>query len=138
MTGADLQPLLSEVAWLRITIFRDFPYLYDVSLEYEQRYLQTCLDSDTSICVLALEGNEVVGAATGLAMRDEESAFQQPIIDAGFTIDEVFYCAESVLLPAYRGRGLYRYFFDEREAQAWCLGLSHSVSAPFSGRPIIH
>lgn len=125
--GAELEPWLSAVAELRIRVFRDFPYLYDGSLEYERRYLQTYLDSDTSICVLALQGDEVVGAATGLAMRDEDGAFQQPIIDAGFNLDAVFYCAESVLLPAYRGRGIYRHFFAEREAQARRLQLRHSV-----------
>jgi len=34
----------------------------------------------------------------------------------------VFYCGESVLPPAWRGRGIYRAFFEEREAYARGLG----------------
>lgn len=125
--GAELQPWLGDVALLRIQVFRDFPYLYDGSLDYERQYLQTYVESDSAICVLAFDGDKVVGAATGLAMRDEEAAFRQPLIEAGFDVDAVFYCAESVLLPAYRGRGIYRQFFAEREAQARRLGLNQVV-----------
>ncbi|TGG95030.1 GNAT family N-acetyltransferase [Natronospirillum operosum] len=127
LTGAELEPWLGDVARLRIDVFRGFPYLYDGSLDYERQYLQTYIDSDSATCVLALDGGQVVGAATGLAMRDAESEFRQPLIDAGLIVDKVFYCAESVLLPGYRGRGLYRHFFGEREAQARRLGLSQCV-----------
>jgi hypothetical protein len=37
----------------------------------------------------------------------------------------IFYCAESVLLPEYRGRGVGHRFFDLREAHARALGRSH-------------
>lgn len=127
LIGAELEPWLAEVARLRIEVFRDFPYLYKGSLEYERQYLQTYVDSDSAICVLALDGERVVGAATGLAMRDEEPAFRQPLENAGLDLDAIFYCAESVLLPIYRGHGLYRTFFAVREAQARRLGLNQSV-----------
>jgi len=39
-------------------------------------------------------------------------------------LDDVFYCAESVLLPAYRGHGIGHRFFDIREAHARRLGFS--------------
>ena len=125
--GAELEPWLGDVARLRIEVFRDFPYLYEGSLDYERHYLQTYVESDSAICVLALEGEQVVGAATGLAMRDEEPAFKQPLQAAGFEVNQMFYCAESVLLADYRGQGLYRFFFTEREAQARRLGLNLSV-----------
>ncbi len=106
LLGAELEPWLGDVARLRMRVFRDFPYLYDGSLDYERQYLQTYVDSDSALCVLAFDGEQVVGAATGLAMRDEEPAFCQPLLDAGFDVMDVFYCAESVVLPSHRGQGI--------------------------------
>ena len=39
LTGADVRTVLDDVARLRISVFRDFPYLYDGSLDYERDYL---------------------------------------------------------------------------------------------------
>ena len=39
LTGAALDAALDDVARLRITVFREWPYLYDGDLEYERDYL---------------------------------------------------------------------------------------------------
>ena len=39
LTGTDLDTALDDLARLRITVFRDWPYLYDGDLDYERRYL---------------------------------------------------------------------------------------------------
>jgi len=39
----------------------------------------------------------------------------------------VFYCAESVLLPRYRGRGVGRRFFDLREEYAVSQGFTRTA-----------
>lgn len=127
LRGAELEPWLAHVAALRIRVFRDFPYLYDGSEAYEAQYLRTYVETDSAICVLALEGDCVVGASTGLALDDETAAFRKPFEQAGMDTGDIFYCAESVLLPAYRGGGIYRHFFTERENQARQLGKSLSV-----------
>lgn len=115
---AALADCVPDLARLRITVFRDFPYLYDGDLEYEQHYLGTYLRSADSVIVLALDGETIVGASTGLPLADETAEFQQPFIAAGIAPGTIFYGGESVLLPAYRGRGVYREFFAEREGHA--------------------
>lgn len=122
LRGAEIAPRLDEVARLRIAVFREFPYLYDGDLAYEARYLRTYVDTPDALCVLALDGARVVGASTALPLADEGPAFQAPFIARGIPVEAVFYCAESVVLPAYRGRGLGRRFFDAREAHARALG----------------
>lgn len=42
LTGPALEAALDDVARLRIAVFRDWPYLYDGTLEYERAYLATC------------------------------------------------------------------------------------------------
>lgn len=129
LTGAALIGALDAVAGLRISVFRDWPYLYDGTLEYERRYLQSYADSADAILVGAFDGPTLVGAATGTPMTDHADAFAAPLAAAGLAPDEVFYCAESVLLPGWRGQGIGHRFFDLREAHARGLGAGWSVFA---------
>ncbi len=122
VAGRDLAPWLDEVARLRVAVFRDWPYLYAGDFDYERGYLQAYARSAGSVVVLALDGERVVGASTGLPLADDTIEFQRPFLDAGRPVDDVFYFGESVLLPDYRGRGLGHAFFDHREAHARALG----------------
>jgi len=118
----ELKSFLPDLARLRIEVFRDFPYLYDGTIEYEQHYLETYTQCPESIVVLVLDGDQVVGATTGLPMDAETPEFQKPFLEKGMDPTRIFYCAESVLLPAYRGRGIYPRFFEEREGHARAIG----------------
>lgn len=120
--GEAIAAHLPDLARLRITVFRDWPYLYDGDAGYEAGYLQTYPRSWRSIAVLAFDGDRVVGASTGLPLADESATLRAPFEAAGLDVERVFYCGESVLLSAYRGRGLGHRFFEEREAHARALG----------------
>ncbi len=121
-SGAQLGAYLDAVARLRIAVFRDFPYLYDGTMDYERKYLQTYLNCPQAVVVVAFAGQEVVGCSTAIPMAFEELAFQQPFIEHGYDPSRVFYLAESVLRPDYRGQGVGVRFFEEREAHARDLG----------------
>ncbi|SOC02034.1 GNAT family N-acetyltransferase [Rhodobacter maris] len=127
LTGAALDAALDDVARLRIAVFRDWPYIYDGSLDYERRYLESYRASETAIVVGAFEGAQLVGAATGTPLEDHAEDFATPFANTNLVLDEVFYCAESVLLPAYRGQGLGHTFFEAREAHARALGRRFSA-----------
>ena len=120
--GAEVAPWLPAVGPLRIAVFHAYPYLYEGTLAYEAEYLAAYANSPDSVFVLALDGERVVGAATGLPLDQDSDEFQAPFRAAGRRVDDVFYFGESVLLPEYRGLGLGHRFFDEREAHARRLG----------------
>ncbi len=123
LQGSALEPWLDPLGTLRIAVFRDYPYLYDGTLEYERDYLRTYLDTPDSLVVLATEaGGQVVGATTCIPLRDEGPEFQEPFLSQDFDVDEVCYFGESILLPQYRGRGVGKEFFRRREAHAQRLG----------------
>lgn len=105
-----------------MTVFRDYPYLYDGSEAYEAEYLHAYSASGAAMAVLAREGDAIVGASTGIPLAHESAAFRAPFARLGLDAARIFYCGESVLLPAYRGRGIYRAFFQGREDWARMLG----------------
>lgn len=126
LTGKALAAALEDVARLRIRVFRDFPYLYDGNADYERDYLRA-YQSPGAVVVAAMDGDRVVGAATGAPMADHAADFAAAFADRPESLDQIFYCAESVLLPDYRGQGIGHAFFDAREAHARDLGLNHSA-----------
>lgn len=117
-----LKDHLENLARLRIRVFRDWPYLYDGDIAYEREYLAGFAASDGAICIAAFDGDDMIGASTGMPLADEHDEIKAPFVDAAIPLDDIFYCAESVLLADYRGRGLYRKFMDGREAHARALG----------------
>ncbi len=121
VTGAGILPFIPDAARLRISVFREFPYLYDGSMEYEQRYLRTYSESEGSVFVVARDGDRVVGVSTGMPLAQETEEVQRPFREGGIPVEEVFYFGESVLEPAYRGQGIGVQFMQAREAHARSL-----------------
>lgn len=123
LEGPALAEAVPALAELRIAVFRDWPYLYDGTLEYERRYLEKFAAAEGALIVVARDGDQIVGAATASPMLGHADEFAAPFRRAGHDPARVFYFGESVLRPQYRGRGLGHAFFDHREAQARRLGV---------------
>lgn len=122
--GAQLLDWLDDIARLRIDIFYHYPYLYDGSLDYERQYLAKYAQSESAFCVLALDGNKLVGCTTAIALTDADLEFQAPFIEQGVAFDNVFYFGESLLQAQYRSTGIGKQFFYLREQQARQIGLT--------------
>ena len=123
-TGAAIERYLDALAALRIAVFREYPYLYEGSLAYEHEYLASYAGSPASLVVVACDGDRVVGASTALPLTLHSDDVVPPLARAGYDPARVYYFGESVLEPAYRGRGLGSRFFDERERRARELGFA--------------
>ena len=122
--GVLIEPWLDALGGLRIQVFREFPYLYDGSLEYERQYLRTYQEAAGGLVVIVTDSKgELIGATTCLPMTEEGAEFQKPFIEHGHDLSQIMYFGESILLPEWRGRGLGKEFFVRREAHARQLGL---------------
>ena len=121
-TGAGVAGHLADAARLRISVFREFPYLYDGDETAEREYLDGYAECPGSVFVVAMVEGRVFGISTGLPLISADPAFRRPFEAAGMKPADWFYFGESVLAPEWRGRGIGHRFFDEREAHARSLG----------------
>lgn len=118
LSGPGLAAALPAVARLRIAVFREWPYLYEGTLSYEEGYLAGFAQARDAVIVAALAGDEIVGAATAAPLGQHSPEFAPLFSGRGIDPDRVFYFGESVLLAAWRGQGLGHGFFDHRERAA--------------------
>ncbi|MFW5760928.1 MAG: GNAT family N-acetyltransferase [Cyclobacteriaceae bacterium] len=116
--GDAIKNHLQALAELRIQVFKDFPYLYKGSTEYEIEYLKPYLKSPDAAFFIVKDKNRTVGASTCVPLLQEDKVFQKPFKDNNFEINAIMYFGESVLLPAYRGLGIGKEFFRLRESYA--------------------
>jgi GNAT superfamily N-acetyltransferase len=129
LSGDEIAAHLADLARLRITVFADYPYLYDGDEEYEASYLKEFAAAPEAVLVAAFDGNKVVGAATASPMWAQKPAFRAPFEERGIDTNRLFYFGESVLLPKYRGQGIGHAFFDRREAAARADGANAACFA---------
>jgi hypothetical protein len=138
LSGKMIEPHLASLASLRIQVFREFPYLYDGSLDYEKKYLSVYVHSPESIAIFVYDGEDLIGASTGLPLADEAPEFKKPFVDNNMDPEDIFYCGESILLPAYRGRSIYSIFMNGREKHARVLGKFDTICFCAVQRPENH
>jgi len=136
--GPGVEDHLRAIADLRMRVFRDWPYLYDGDEQTERDYLQIYLNSVRSFVLLVFDGDDLVGMTSAMPLADEDLRIQAPFHENGFDVQRVFYFPEAILLPAYRGRGLYRRFFHEREDHARSFGEYDWVTLCTVDRPRDH
>jgi GNAT superfamily N-acetyltransferase len=116
--GAQMLPQLPALSRLRIAVFREWPYLYDGSLENEAGYLRSFAACPRAGLAVAFDGDTAVGCSSCLPLADEDDNILAPFRARGWDVSRFFYFGESVLLPAYRGQGVGVAFFGAREAHA--------------------
>lgn len=137
LNGAGIREHFQVLAALRLTVFRDWPYLYDGTVDYERQYLETYAACDDSIAVLAWDGGRCVGTTTALPMRHAEAAMRKPFEHTGLETNHTLYFGESVVLASHRGRGIGVAFFAQREAHARALHLTRCAFCAVD-RPDMH
>lgn len=135
LRGSSIEPHIEELAALRIGVFREWPYLYDGTVEYERDYLSAYTNCADSVVVLATSGGRIVGASTALPLASAAVEFRQAFEASDYSADEVFYFGESVLLKDFRGHGAGRKFFSERERAAVAYGSKYCAFCTVDRQP---
>ncbi len=120
--GKELETIIPQLAALRIEVFRDFPYLYEGSLAYEMEYLKTYVNSERAFLFAVFDNDNMVGATTCIPLTDETAEVKEPFEGVGMKLEDIFYFGESILLKEYRGKGIGKQFFEQRERHVSYFG----------------
>ncbi|MDG6078719.1 GNAT family N-acetyltransferase [Erythrobacter litoralis] len=115
LQGSELRAQLDALAFLRIAVFEDYPYLYAGDIEYERDYLAQFANAPGSVLVAAYAHDRLVGAATCCPLKEYRPNLGDLFEKRGYDLSSLFYFGESVLLRECRGQGIGHRFFDERE-----------------------
>ncbi len=127
LKGKQILGSIDKLAQLRMTVFREYPYLYDGDFVYEQKYLRTYSQCDESVLIIVRMNDEIIGASTAIPLAFETAECQKPFIENQLNVSDIFYFGESVLLPEYRKKGVYSHFFSQREKAAKHYGAKQSA-----------
>jgi hypothetical protein len=114
-TGSEVKDLIPQIASLRIEVFHEYPFLYAGDLDYEMRYLKKFLTMKEAIVVAAFDGDVLIGISTGYPFIDEAENLKDVFIAAHRNPRDYFCFGESVLKKSYRGLGIGKTFFEQRE-----------------------
>lgn len=121
VTGDKVKTWIPQIAALRIEVFREYPFFYNGDLEYEERYLKKFTTLKDAILVLAFDKETLIGISTGFPFIYDAEDLKELFVKAGRNPQDYFCFGESVLRKSYRGLGIGKKFFDEREAHVKAL-----------------
>ena len=136
--GAEVAADIDEVGRFRVKWFRDYPYLYDGTLAYEQTYLATFAAEPRSLVIVvkaAADEEATAGRTPGrtlavstsvplMSQADILGSAPQIFRDAGHNPHDFYYYSETLVDPAWRGQGIGRRIYALREAEARRLGFT--------------
>ncbi len=139
ITGQQINDWIIPLAELRIHIFKDWPYLYLGSLEYERKYLARYAQAEKSFITMAFDGDKLIGATSCIWLPQESDAeIKKAFTDRKLDLNKIVYFGESILFSEYRGHGIGSQFMQHREDFA-----QHACQADYAAfcsvvRPLDH
>lgn len=137
-SGPAVLPYLPEIARLRITIFKEFPYLYKGAEDSETKYLQAYAEAPDACMFVVRDGKTIIGAITGIPLSGEPAAFAAPFTAGPFRLDTIYYLGEVLFLPDYRGQGLGSRLLQEFENHVRALRRYQHLAGATIVRPENH
>lgn len=122
LKSKEILPYREVLFRLRVDVFKEFPYLWEGTIEDERNsvYTKAFLNSEDAIMIVAKDKrtNNVIGLSTGNTFKNELPLLQDIFLQKGINTADYFYFRESMILPEYRQQGIGKLFFQERERLA--------------------
>lgn len=115
--GQSITPYIKDITDFSITIYKEYPYLYDGTEEEYLPFIEHYSHSNYGIACLLFDDAKPIGVAIGMPMNEMREKYKQPFISARpqENCDELFYLGEFLLLKDYRGQGFGKQMYLELE-----------------------
>lgn len=138
LTGNGIADVLDDLATLRLEIFREYPYLYEGRREDELKYLGSYAAAPDACVILARDGSNVIGAATGMPLIHEDAQMIDAFAGAALPLEKIYYIGELLFRPAYRNGGLGQKLLGQIESHICTLGRYSRLTCATVERPDDH
>lgn len=116
--GPEAKIYFKQIATLRITMFKEFPYLYEGSIEDEEEYLSIYFNSPNSVILLVLDKDKVVGFSSSIPLSEEMEEIKNPFVESDLDINSIHYIGEMIIETAYRTKGMFNIMANYQEEYA--------------------
>lgn len=109
--GVEVLHYLDAIIHLRVTVFREYPYLYGGDPEAEEGYVKTFARSKRSLFVLAKNHEEVIGCLTSIPAIDVLTESWATALRK-LSVDSMIYLGDMLLLKEYRNQKIGSKMYD--------------------------
>lgn len=111
LSGNEVDPFACELGWVRMSHFREYPYLYDANIVEESKYLSDFLNSDDKLLVRITENGTLLSLLSGYDFASESEILDIAAREVG-DLGKTFYFAEFIVEKHARKRGLSRLMME--------------------------
>jgi hypothetical protein len=119
LTGSELTDWTDELARLRIDAFREFPYLYEGSMDYERNYLKAYGTHQNALLLVLMQDNIICGMSSGMPLNTDSeivATLRMAMCAQDYPVGDFFYFSETILTTAFQSQGWYSKLTKRRAA----------------------
>lgn len=127
--GNAISPYIQDITDLSLTIYREYPYLYEGTEEEYMPFIEYYSYSQNGIACILFDNDKPIGVAIGMPMNEMREKYKQPLLNyyTETDFDSLFYLGEFLLLKEYRGQGFSKQMYLELEQQVRKTGFSSKI-----------
>jgi hypothetical protein len=119
--GKDAEKYTDLLAQLRISEFKEYPYLYSGNIEAERKLVAEYAQDEKGMIVVAKINGKTAGLLSGIPLVSNAqivSGIKAFFEKQKVNINEYYYCGEGIILPEFRHLGLIKMLLNKQDEQA--------------------
>lgn len=107
LKGDEITPYVKEITDIAIDVYKEYPYLYEGTVEEYFPFIEHYSHSNFGIACLLFDGEKPVGVAIGMPLVEMRERYKLPLMSArpDENFAEIYYLGEFLLLNQYRSQG---------------------------------